>query len=100
MSNTTLYSVVVPTYNRSSDLVRLLGTLVNQSIDTTTYEIVVVDDGSSDDTAARVKEFAANHTNHQIRYVHKLNGGSGSARNAGVAVAVGEIIFLPMMIVR
>src|SRR4029079_8351636 len=51
-------SVVIPTYNRSGQLRRTLTTLTQQSIPPDEFEVIVAYDGSSDDTAAVVKEFA------------------------------------------
>ena len=51
-------------------------------------EIIVVDDGSTDDTAARVARFG----DRGVRYIHQENRGSGAARNRGVAAASGDVL--------
>lgn len=79
------FSVVVPTFNRISTLRLCLRGLLNQSYPD--YEIIVVDDGSTDGTAeALPQEFPA------IRYFHQKNAGPAAARNRGIQAAHGEII--------
>jgi len=84
-----LFSVVICTYNRSAQLDGALRSVLAQ--DTCDYELLVVDDGSSDDTADVVAAFDSPH----VRYVRRPNGGLSAARNTGIAEARGEfVIFL------
>jgi hypothetical protein len=86
-----LFSVVVCTYNRSSRLEKALGSVLGQDAAGFDFEVVVVDDGSEDDTAAVVDGFGSP----LIRYVWRPNGGLSAARNTGIAEARGEfVIFL------
>ncbi|MEG4960650.1 MULTISPECIES: glycosyltransferase [unclassified Microcoleus] len=82
-------SVIVPTYNRSQQLTYTLKSLVNQTLGRSDYEVVVVDDGSSDDTFQVVKSFE-NQIN--IKYVYQTDRGYrvSSARNLGIRVADGK----------
>jgi glycosyltransferase involved in cell wall biosynthesis len=82
-----LVSVVIPTYNRAASLAATLDSVLAQSYPR--IEIVVVDDGSTDDTAAVVARYGDS-----VRYRRKKNGGVASARNAGLAEASGELIAL------
>jgi len=78
-------SVVIPTYNRAAELKRALGSVIAQ-----TYpigEIIVVDDGSTDNTQQMVVWFAD-----RVRYVCQKNAGPAAARNRGVSMASGEWI--------
>ncbi|HEX3744315.1 MAG TPA: glycosyltransferase family A protein [Bryobacteraceae bacterium] len=85
-------SVVVCTYNRAAMLRRALQSLTVLTTGSTfTYEIVVVDDGSTDDTAAVVQALPANSAA-TIRYLRQANAGVASARNTGVRSARGEWI--------
>lgn len=79
-------TVVVPAYNNAPWLPRCLDSLLTQTHKN--LEIIVVNDGSQDDTKAVLDEYAAKHD--RIRAIHKENGGVTSARLAGVAAATGD----------
>lgn len=78
-------SVVVPTFNRTHTLPRALGSILCQSLPAT--EIIVVDDGSQDDTADLIR-----HRYPQVRYLWQPNGGVSSARNRGIGASGGDWI--------
>jgi len=86
-----LASVVICTYNRAASLRQSLDTVTRQETGGHfAYEVVVVDDGSADDTRAVVEEAAAREPV-PVRYVlHECRAGIGSARNRGVREAHGE----------
>ncbi len=80
-----LFSVVIPTYNRASSLQRSLDSVLAQSYDN--FEILVMDDGSTDNTAEVVASFA----DPRITYRWDKNfGGPARPRNRGIALAKGE----------
>src|ERR1700730_9808755 len=81
-------SVVIPTFNRSILLNRAIASVLNQTHPAA--EIIVVDDASSDDTSARVAEYAGVIPLVYIRL--ERNGGGGVARNAGIRKATGQYI--------
>jgi glycosyltransferase involved in cell wall biosynthesis len=80
-----LFSVIIPTYNRISLLQRTLASVRAQLF--ADYEIIVVDDGSTDAT----REWLASQSG-AIRVLHRSNGGPGAARNRGVREARGDYI--------
>ena len=80
-------SVVVPTYNRSVSLQRLLDALGRCEVPDGGFEVIVVDDGSSDDTAA-----VAGRAGGSVRYVRQDNAGPATARNRGWRLAQGPIV--------
>ncbi|WP_027003128.1 glycosyltransferase family 2 protein [Hugenholtzia roseola] len=82
------FSVIIPTYNRAARLIKTLQTVVSQSF--TDFEIVVVDDGSQDDTATQVEKHFENEP--RLRYFYKQNEERSAARNFGVAKAQGEFV--------
>jgi glycosyltransferase involved in cell wall biosynthesis len=84
-------SVVVPVYNGLPYLERCLASLVGQDLAPEEYEVVAVDDGSSDGSGAVLDAFAAAHPN--FRVIHQENSGwPGQPRNIGTDVARGEFV--------
>ena len=77
-------SVVVATFNGARTLKRCLESLAH--LNYPDYEVIVVDDGSTDGTAQIAKQFPS------VRYVGQANLGLSAARNAGIAAATGEIV--------
>jgi len=82
-------SVVVATFNRPAGLRRLLESLERQDIGPDAFEVVVVDDGSSDETWQVVTGFQAPY---RLRALRQRNQGPGAARNAAIQAATGAII--------
>jgi glycosyltransferase involved in cell wall biosynthesis len=74
-------SIVLPTYNRAATLGRAVESVLTQSY--SDFELIIVDDGSSDETKAVV----AKYQDKRVRYVFQENGGAGVARNNGVRLA-------------
>ena len=85
-----LLSIIVPVYNVQAYLKKCVDSLLDQDIEKFDYEIILVDDGSTDGSGALCDELAA--VNGNIRVIHKENGGLSSARNAGILAAAGEYI--------
>jgi glycosyltransferase involved in cell wall biosynthesis len=81
-----LFTVVIPVYNRAHLIGRALGSVLAQTFGD--FEIVVIDDGSTDDPRPAVE--AVNDP--RIRFVRKANGGGGSARNLGIDLARGRYV--------
>ena len=81
-------SVVVPVYNAENFLHRCVDALLQQTH--SNMEILLVDDGSKDSSAAICDEYARNHPN--VLVFHKPNGGSSSARNLGIQNATGDYV--------
>jgi len=83
-------SIVLPTYNRRPRLERVLAGLDRQSAPAQSFEVVIVDDGSTDDTERWLVD------NRQRAYavypIRQANGGPARARNTGVAAAHGELL--------
>lgn len=80
-----LFSVVVPTYNRVRLLSGALKSVWRQQFKD--YEIIVIDDGSTDDTQAHLQKFG-----NKIRYIRQANRGPGAARNVGAQEATGDYV--------
>jgi glycosyltransferase involved in cell wall biosynthesis len=84
-----LVSVIVPTFNRCASLGRLLEALAHQTYPAHQFEVVVVDDGSTDGTAQRLRELAPPY---QLSVLTQINQGPAAARNLGVEHARGSLI--------
>lgn len=79
-------SVIIPTYNRAGVVKDAIGSVLAQSEQD--LELIVVDDGSTDDT----RDVVAACGDDRVRYFHKVNGGAASARNVGLSNARGEYV--------
>lgn len=83
--NQPVVSVIVPVYNGEKYIMQTLSSLTSQRFQD--YEIIVVDDGSTDNTQKLVKHF---YFDRRLRMVSKENGGTGSALNMGHSLARGK----------
>jgi len=83
-------SVVVPTRNRAQLLRDCLESLLAQDYPHDRYEVIIVDDGSRDETAALVTEFSRKSTSPTVTLVSQPSRGLNAARNAGIAAAGGD----------
>ncbi len=82
-----LVSVVIPAYNAERTIHDTIESVLAQTY--REIEVIVVDDGSTDDTAREVAAFAD-----RTRYVHQTNAGAAAARNSGIAIARGDYLAL------
>jgi glycosyltransferase involved in cell wall biosynthesis len=84
-------TVVIPVYNPGPYIGDCIRSMLGQSLPAAEYEVVFVDDGSTDDTPALLDKIAAEHTN--IHVVHEQNSGwSGRPRNVGIDCSQGEYV--------
>ncbi len=84
-----MVSVIIPTYNRAGTLMRSIQSVIDQSY--TEWELIIVDDGSTDHTKDIVKSVMEQDL--RVRYIHcPENKGQASARNTGIQEARGEYI--------
>lgn len=90
MENSPLISIVVPCYNYARFLSETLNSIINQSY--TNWECIVVDDGSTDNTAEVCMLYTKK--DYRIRYIHQHNQGLSSARNTGIKASKGCYIQL------
>jgi glycosyltransferase involved in cell wall biosynthesis len=88
------FSIIIPTYNRSSVLRRTLHAAGSQSSDAGDFEVLVIDDGSSDDTANQVRLVQQDYPV-PLHYFYQPNRKQGTARNLGAQNAIGRfLVFL------
>lgn len=83
-----LVSVIIPVYNVEAYLEQCVRSVLNQTYHD--IEVILVDDGSSDDCPAMCDAFAKQ--DKRVKVIHKPNGGLSDARNTGTAIATGEYI--------
>jgi glycosyltransferase involved in cell wall biosynthesis len=83
--NQPLVSIIIPTYHGARYIAQTVDSALTQTY--SHREVIVVDDGSPDDTALVLKPYEG-----RIRYIRKTNGGPASARNAGIVQAQGEYL--------
>ncbi|WP_305814151.1 glycosyltransferase family 2 protein [Photobacterium leiognathi] len=85
-------SVVIPAYNASSTIIKAISSVRNQNftdIDSVDLEIIVINDGSTDNTEYLVREYISNNGGNLV-LINKDNGGVSSARNLGINESTGE----------
>ncbi len=82
-----IFSIIIPTHNRASFLPKAIDSVLEQSI--SNWELIVVDDGSTDNTAEVVKEFLSDN---RIKYHYQENSERGAARNKGIALSSGDFL--------
>ncbi len=87
MSEQPSFSVIIPAYNSHSTLARAIDSVLAQTLPA--LEVLVVDDGSTDDTRAIAEGYGP-----PVRCIHKPNGGVASARNRGIREARGDWVAL------
>ena len=76
-------SVIIPAYNAEKYIARAIDSVLAQTHPPD--EILIVDDGSTDNTAAIVKKYGP-----QVRYIHQQNAGCSAARNTAIKAAAGR----------
>src|SRR5438477_2468612 len=80
-----MFSVIIPTYNRASFVTKAVDSVLRQTFKD--YEIIVVDDGSTDTTTQALEQYGRT-----ITIIHQVNSGVSAARNAGIRKATGRWI--------
>ena len=83
-------SVIIPVYNADKFLTQCLKSLCNQDLPSSDYEIIIINDGSSDGSSKIIQDFQEKQSN--IIAINQENKGVSAARNAGLEIAKGEYI--------
>ena len=85
MTSGPVFSVIIPTFNRADLVLKAVVSVLDQTF--SDFEVVVVDDGSTDETRALLQPY-----DDRIRYFHQENAGVSAARNRGIAESRGEYL--------
>ena len=85
-------SVIIPCYNEEKTIMEIIG-LVNQSLNGYDYEIILVDDGSTDNTKIILEENSGSYEKLKVIF-HSINYGKGAALRTGFNVAIGEVVII------
>ncbi len=86
-----LFTVVIPTYNRKDILGETIQSVLNQKF--TDFELLIVDDGSTDNTKELVAEYMSRNPL-KIKYIYQNNSERSAARNNGIQSALGDFVVL------
>lgn len=84
-------SIIIPVYNVEKYIYKCLDSVLDQNLVTKDYEIIIVNDGSTDSSLQIIQNYAKQHD--FIKIIDKENGGAGSARNRGIDAAKGKYIY-------
>jgi len=90
MTTKMFISVIIPTYNKTGLLLKTLDYLDRQTLSKDFYEVIIIDDGSTDNTEQYIKGFIEQVP--YVKYIKKTHGGPGDSRNLGIKHAKGDII--------
>ncbi len=85
-------SAIVPVYNPGDNIDRCINTLVGQSLPPHEYEVIFVDDGSTDATPERLDRLAQEHSHVRVEHIPN-SGWPGRPRNVGIEMARGEFVY-------
>ncbi len=87
-----MISVIISSYNRADYIINAIASLYNQTISKDRYEIIVVDNNSTDNTESLCRKYIAEHADANIRFLKESSQGSSYSRNAGARAASGDLL--------
>lgn len=89
-----MISVIIPMYNAEKTIRSALDSIKAQTVDSRIFEIIIINDGSTDGSKKAVESFVHDNPGLNILYFEQENGGVSMARNSGLQAAAGEFIAL------
>lgn len=90
MKNSPQLSIIIPVYNSQDYIEKCLNSCLTQDVDSVLYEIIIVNDGSTDNSEKIIQEYRVKYSN--IKSITIPNGGVSVARNYGISLAEGEYL--------
>ena len=85
-------SVIIPCYNEEQTILKVLR-LIHESLNKSDYEIILVDDGSTDNTKILLEEYSRSDEKVEVIY-HDINSGKGAAVRTGFNAAIGDVVII------
>lgn len=89
-----MISVIIPMFNAEKTIIRTLDSVRNQDYDLNQFEVIVINDGSTDNSKMLVEKYIKENPSLDIKLLESVNGGVSKARNLGLKIAKGEFIAL------
>lgn len=86
-------SVIIPAFNSGKTIVRCLKSLISQTFNKSRFEVLVINDGSTDETLRLCYDFAKQNPGLNLRVITQKNSGVSAARNKGIEIAKGDYLF-------
>lgn len=87
-----MISVIIPMFNAENTIIKALDSVRNQDYDLKQFEIIIINDGSTDQSKVLAENYRDAHTELNIKVITQENGGVSKARNTGLKVAAGDYI--------
>lgn len=94
MHSDPIVSVIIPVYNAENTIERALHSVAVQTVGAEVFEIIIINDGSTDRTRPLIEEYILKNPGMDILLINQPNGGVSKARNAGLKIAKGDYIAL------
>lgn len=85
------YSLIIPVYNLEQYLERCLNSIINQGIDSNEFEVIIINDGSTDDSLSIITKYVNSQSNFRVFTI--ANNGVSNARNQGLIKSKGEYVY-------
>jgi glycosyltransferase involved in cell wall biosynthesis len=89
-----MISIIIPIYNAEKTIAASLDSVKNQTFEQKEFEIIIINDGSTDESETVVEDYIKEHPEMDIHLINQLNGGVSKARNTGLKTAKGDYIAL------
>ncbi|MCJ8153798.1 glycosyltransferase [Chryseobacterium sp. SSA4.19] len=89
-----MVSIIIPVYNAENTILHALNSIKAQTVGVHIFEVIIINDGSTDSSKEVVDVFIAENPEMEIYYLEQSNGGVSQARNAGLKIASGDYIAL------
>lgn len=87
-----MISVIIPMFNAEHTIIKALDSVRNQNYDLKQFELIIINDGSTDRSGRLAENYSDTHPELNIKIINRENGGVSKARNAGLKAATGDYI--------